>query len=313
MNADVKPSLLKLASIFKTYDWTYHDVSGTNGKEKTWHWLGKPDEEVIICVYKGNELNENFHRQDFFYFNYAYKGSFDALCRERSNRVTVTEGELCAGQPFTGYALKCNSDKEIVIVGVLVKQDLFFRTLLPLLSSNARLLHFFLDPEDDVFSNRFLHLTHNPRFPYRTLIDLMIVEYANQRKSTQEILRSLVLSLTTYALIHYEDENPQELGDGTMSDIIDYLASNLEHATLGSTAEAFSYHSNYLSSLIKKETGKTFTQILLEHRMKRARLLLNETTLSIEEITSIVGYSSTSNFYKVFREYFGHSPRSKEL
>ncbi|MBR1703404.1 MAG: helix-turn-helix domain-containing protein [Lachnospiraceae bacterium] len=46
--------------------------------------------------------------------------------------------------------------------------------------------------------------------------------------------------------------------------------------------------------------------------MERAVLLLNNTTLSIEEIASMLGYSNNSNFYKAFREYYGMSPREYE-
>ena len=43
--------------------------------------------------------------------------------------------------------------------------------------------------------------------------------------------------------------------------------------------------------------------------MERAVLLLKNTTLSVEEITVMLGYSNTSNFYKAFREYYGTTPR----
>lgn len=309
MEQPARNAIEELAARFPDYDWTLYDVPGTDGREKTWRWLGDPGEEVMVCVYKGRWLHEQFHRQDFFFFNFACQGSFNALSRERDNRITVREGELCAGQPFTGYALHGDGEEEIIIVGVLVQKELFFRTFLPLLSSSARLLHFFLDPEDDVFSNKFLHLGADPAFPYRALLDLMVAEYAFGSEGSQETLRPMALALTTYAMRQYERENPREVGDGTMADIVAYIAANPESASLRGAAEAFSYHPNYLSSLVRKETGKTFSQIQLEQRMKRADLLLKGTTLPVEDVAAMVGYASTSNFYKAFRKHFGHSPR----
>ena len=58
-----------------------------------------------------------------------------------------------------------------------------------------------------------------------------------------------------------------------------------------------------------KETGRKFTEILLEKRMERAALLLRNTTLSIEEISSLLGYSNHSNFFKAFKEYYKKTPR----
>ena len=47
----------------------------------------------------------------------------------------------------------------------------------------------------------------------------------------------------------------------------------------------------------------------MEKRMDRAAILIKGTDLSVEEISSMVGYSNTSNFYKAFREYYGVTPR----
>ena len=43
--------------------------------------------------------------------------------------------------------------------------------------------------------------------------------------------------------------------------------------------------------------------------MERALILLKGTSLSIEEIALMSGYSNSSNFYKAFQESFHMSPR----
>jgi len=137
----------------------------------------------------------------------------------------------------------------------------------------------------------------------------MIIEYANGGTGSQDILMSMALALTVYVARQYELENPRKPHGDVMEDVNDYIATHLESATLDSTAAAFGYHPNYLSGLVRKKTSKTFTQIRTEHRMRRADLLLGSTTLPIEDIASMLGYSSTSNFYGVYRAYSGHSPR----
>ena len=94
--------------------------------------------------------------------------------------------------------------------------------------------------------------------------------------------------------------------------ILQYINSHPESATLKDIADRFSYHPNYISSLLHKEIGKTFSEIVLERRMERAAILLKGTTLSIEEISAMLGYTNTSNFYKAFREYYGKTPRMLE-
>ena len=66
---------------------------------------------------------------------------------------------------------------------------------------------------------------------------------------------------------------------------------------------------DYMRQNLPEKTGKTFSQFQLEARMRRAKLLLEHTDLSIVKIAAILGYSNKSNFYKAFREYYGTSPR----
>ena len=43
--------------------------------------------------------------------------------------------------------------------------------------------------------------------------------------------------------------------------------------------------------------------------MDRAAILLKSTSLSVEEISLMLGYSNSSNFHKAFREFYHCSPR----
>ena len=62
--------------------------------------IGGPDEDVQICVHKSSGVQELFHRHDFFYFNFTYKGQYDSLNYKYGNLITIHEGKMYAGQPF---------------------------------------------------------------------------------------------------------------------------------------------------------------------------------------------------------------------
>ena len=89
------------------------------------------------------------------------------------------------------------------------------------------------------------------------------------------------------------------------------MDTRLDSVTLQDLSEHFGYHPNYISAMIHRETGHTFSEILLEKRMKRAELLLNTTQLPVERIAEMTGYRNSSNFYKSFRRYYGASPKEK--
>ena len=52
-----------------------------------------------------------------------------------------------------------------------------------------------------------------------------------------------------------------------------------------------------------------FSGLVLETRMKKARLLLENTDLTIEAIAEMLGYRDAGNFYRAFRSCFHTTPR----
>lgn len=68
-------------------------------------------------------------------------------------------------------------------------------------------------------------------------------------------------------------------------------------------------NTSYLSSLFKKETGKTLTDYVNENRINTAKRLLKSTTLSIQAIAASVGIPDIHYFTRLFRRETGVSPR----
>ena len=298
-----------LGEHFARRNWKYLDVPSGSPKEKTYEWPGSPDEKIMICVHNGPDIQEMFHRQDFFFFNFAYKGDYGALSYKYDNHITVHENECYIGQPHTGYALSAHSEENIIIVGILIQKETFFKTFLPVLSADAKLFHFFLNPQTNEYSEEFIHLRFDDSCCVRMLLDMMVSEYANPREDTQDILQPIVLTLLMLVARQYKHSNPVS-GDARLSDqIVRYMGEHTDAVTLKDIAKHFSYHPNYISTLLRREIGKSFSEILLELRMERALSLLKGTSLSIEKIALMLGYSNSSNFYKAFREYYGKSPR----
>lgn len=140
------------------------------------------------------------------------------------------------------------------------------------------------------------------------------VETARQALScwcidTQRLLKSMLQTLFLQIARRYRIENLKNAPLPLSEQIIQYMTDHSNVVTLKDIAEHFSYHPNCISALLHKETGRKFTEILLEKRMESAVLLLKNTTLSIEELAAMLGYSNHSNFYKAFKMYYGITPR----
>ncbi len=309
MAVSLDQAFVKLGKIFDKINWQYLDVPAGSPRDLTQLWPGDPDEEIMICVYKGYDIHERFHRQDFFFFNFAYQGDYGVISYRFDNRITVHEGECYIGQPYAGYAPNGQSDTEMIIIGVLIQIDAFFRTFFHVLSADQNLFRFFLHPQIDEYSDEFIHIKFEDDFVVKRLLELMVVEYADKKEDTQEILKPLTLALLMQVARQYKSSSPISKSETITDQILRYMSEHIDTVTLKDIAAHFSYHPNYISTLIHEKLGETFSEVQLEQRMNRAASLLKGTNLSVEEISAMVGYSNPSNFYKAFREYYGCSPR----
>ena len=310
MGRRLLPSAIeKLRGQYFDLDWTYHDFPIGSQNEKMYRWPGPPEEDIVVLVHQSSGEQELFHRHDFFYFNYTWQGQYDSLSYEYNNRITIQEGELYAGQPFAGHALCVHDNLETVIIGILIQKNAFFKSFLPMLSANSRLFHFLLDPATNQFSDEFIHFRVEDDCNIRTLLEMMVIEYAYKKEDTQDILKPMALSFLMYIARQYTEQNKETVPDRLSDQIVRFMGEHCDVVTLKDIAKRFSYHPNYISTLLHREIGKSFSEILLEQRMERAVILLKGTDLSIEEIAAMLGYSNNSNFYKAFRSYYGKSPR----
>ena len=300
----------KLGHDWPNLNWEFRDFEVNGVSDKMPQWQGDPNEDIMIVVFKGRHISEPFHRQDFFFIDYAYHLDYNALSAKFDNLITVREGDCYIGQPFSGYTLKGDStDDDIVMIGVHIKKETFFREYLPAISMDANMFRFFLVPQTNKFSDEFIHLSFEKFSPIRSLLEIMVMEYAEKKEDTQSILKPLVLSMFLYIARKYRLEKSQAVGNTLEEKILQYINSHLETVTLKDIAAKFSYHPNYISTLLHQKLGKKFSDIVREKRMERATILMRGTDLSIEEISSMLGYSDMSNFYKAFHSQYGTSPR----
>ena len=66
----------------------------------------------------------------------------------------------------------------------------------------------------------------------------------------------------------------------------------------------------YLSSLFKKETGKTFTEFVTQQRMIYAKHLLDTTKLQVQTVAQHCGIPDVNYFTKCFKKHYGTTPRT---
>ena len=79
--------------------------------------------------------------------------------------------------------------------------------------------------------------------------------------------------------------------------------------SLSAVAHAVNVAPNYLSALINRESGQSFSEYLNQLRIKHAMELLRSSSESLSEIARQVGYNDPYYFSKMFKKTLGVSPR----
>ena len=91
--------------------------------------------------------------------------------------------------------------------------------------------------------------------------------------------------------------------------VLRYLERNYAGGSLTEAAQALHCDVAWLSREIKRRTGRTYTELLQERRLRQAAWLLEHTTQRVSDIALSVGYENVSYFHRIFREHYGLSPK----
>ena len=82
-----------------------------------------------------------------------------------------------------------------------------------------------------------------------------------------------------------------------------------ESCTLADLASGIGYDYSYLSKFFSEKIGTSFTEYVSSLRLDRARYLLENTSLSVLDISELCGYGSLRSFNRNFLRSLGISPR----
>ena len=111
-----------------------------------------------------------------------------------------------------------------------------------------------------------------------------------------------------------DDEDVQETAstqtyDKTIDNVVSEIREHyMEDISLTSLASKYNISMGRLSEMIKENLKVNFSDYIASLRIQRAKELLRDESISIQEIAEIVGYNDYFYFTKVFKKVEGISP-----
>ena len=122
-----------------------------------------------------------------------------------------------------------------------------------------------------------------------------------------------IIRASIHALVVAVNKLPQVAGnegskDERLTAMLNFIQNNYQTVTLESMAEQFHLSEPYISKYIKDKSGKTVGEHVAHTRMKRAKTLLKNGNMTVENISYAVGYQNVEHFNRTFKKTFEMTP-----
>ena len=135
-------------------------------------------------------------------------------------------------------------------------------------------------------------------------------EYEQRLAGYYGFIKSGILKILLTGFRSYFKENEAKGYSKEIQVIADYLSYGyMTDVTLSEFSEKLSLSLPHLSKKFKAETGHSYTEYLAERRIKESARLLSDSSDSIENIASYVGYSDSKKYREKFKTIMGMTPR----
>ncbi|MDF2715056.1 MAG: AraC family transcriptional regulator, partial [Paenibacillus sp.] len=130
----------------------------------------------------------------------------------------------------------------------------------------------------------------------------------------EQVLRDVFLQF--HHLCRSNERNKKSRNTHLLDRILAYIQDHFQNPNISlyAIASHFNLSESYLSQFFKEQTGETFSSYLENLRISLACRLMEQGSLSIDNIAVQAGYNSTHSFRRAFKRTMGVSPSSyKEM
>ena len=131
------------------------------------------------------------------------------------------------------------------------------------------------------------------------------IEQLNSVATVQSLMREMFLSYCRLVRKH----SIKDLSPVVQKSVLLIESDLSADLSLKTVAENLKISAGYLSTVFKKETGKTISQYIREKRVNHAIHLLNTTQLQIQTISWHCGIMDIQYFSKIFKKQTGKTPK----
>lgn len=249
------------------------------------------------------------HSHQFLELNFMFKGTCHQVINGK--HFTLQEGDILLMDSGSRHSISALEKEDILINILFQNSNVSLEWLTQLQGQNSLIYQLLLANSTTHHHSNYLILSTKNNKHVQHIIQQMMTEYFMPHDFSQQII-SQYLPILFYELARnlrqIDHSQKIELEETPYLQVLRLIDKHYQDLTLASLAQELNFNKNYLSNLIKEKSGKTFTELITQQKLMKAKLLLQSTRMPIYEIAQSVGFSNKTYFYDKYRAYFGHSP-----
>ena len=246
------------------------------------------------------------HTHDYVEMVYMCKG--ETTHRVNGTEIALREGELLMLGQHARQSIAPAGEGDVA-VNIIVRPAFFSGTLPFLGEEETPLRRFLVSCLMGQSEAGYLLFRVAEVLPIQNLIENLLYTLTEEIPNRRGILQSTMGLLFAQLLNHTEALQFETAEQNAVLSVLRCIEEHYADGSLSEIASSLHYDLPYLSRLVRKTTGKNYTELLQEKRLSQAAWLLRNTDRRVDEIARVVGYENISYFHRLFAARFGQSPK----
>lgn len=250
-----------------------------------------------------------WHKHDFYEIVYVLQGKCQIFFEHET--LDLTPGDFLMIAPNYSHQIGVYDDDSIVL-NIIIRSSTLLDIFLNAIRDKTVISRFLLS--HTYGGKKFNHLIFHTRndFIIRNYILDIYIELEETDEYSNRIATSLVTILFSQLVRHYA--GTADMPDAHRNDsehatkIMNYIIDHYADCTLESISQHLHFSTQYCSKLIKATIGLSFSELLTEVRIQKAKNLLISTPMKVDDISEHLGYSNPETLIRVFKKVLGTTP-----
>lgn len=254
----------------------------------------------------------HWHTNNYFEMYYAFSGNCSV--HFPNEVIPLNPGTVLIVAPTARHASPCYCD-DGVLMYYMLRSSTFDQVFWNQLPSDSLMAAFFKQALSGQHASSYLHFETKDDPEIKHLLLQIYHEYHKEAPYQSQLINALMSTFFILLLRRYEStvrlpRTEDFYWKHEFSAILSHIQTHYADVTLEKLSKHFHYSEKQISRIIHNCMGISYNQLILKLRMEKAAVLLRQRNTSIEAISSAVGYSTVSSFYRAFTKFFGCTPGS---